>query len=144
MGNRSRRLVLTLPVAVGLTSLACATTRAPVDPPLPSPQTEVSRHDRATNDAALERLARTVDDLEAEIDRGGMIGIKAPDIWGQDRMTKFRAEYEQQLAGQQKDGFKSVMSAVMRRYEAVTSQIEMDAVGENPSRPQGAIGELRR
>ena len=131
MRIRRRSLVLILSLtAAGLIPLGCATTRTPAEPPLPSPQAEVGRRERATTDAALGRLARTVDGLEAEIEHEGVIGIiKAPDIWGQDRMTKFRAEYEQQLAGQQKDGFKSVMSAVIRRYEAVTQQIEMDAAG---------------
>lgn len=149
MGTRRRCHVLILAATTGLTPLAsglgCASARVNLDPnapaeaaahpegePAPGPGRAPASHlglrDRSTPEAALARLARTVDGLEWEIVREGTIGIKAPDIWGQDRMTKSRAEYEQQLAGQQKDGFKSVMSAVIRRYEAVTSQIELDAV----------------
>lgn len=132
--RRCRALGLSLATAA-LTSFGCATARVPVEsPPLPRAEAgpEPPRHARWTPEASLDRLARTVDLLEWEIVREGTIGIKAPDIWGQDRMTKFRAEYEQQLAGQQKDGFKSVMSAVIRRYEAVTSQIELDGVAPVP------------
>ena len=153
MGTRRRCLVLILAAAAtGLTSLAsglgCASARSvewhvPAEPvphgegepaavkegPAPKPAWPGSR---SSPESALAHLARTVDGLEWEIVREGTIGIKAPDIWGQDRMTKSRAEYEQQLAGQQKDGFKSVMSAVIRRYEAVTSQIELDAVAPAP------------
>ncbi len=139
MGIRRRYLVFFL--AAGLTAYGCASTHVDLET---TSETEahsrsdfgLGRADRSSPEASLDRVARGVDGLEWEIVREGTIGIKAPDIWGQDRMTKSRAEYEQQLAGQQKDGFKSVMSAVMRRYEAVTSQIELDAVV--PSATQGA------
>ena len=45
----------------------------------------------------LQQLAHEISHVESEIARG-TIGVKAPDVWGQNRMTKYRAEYEKTMA----------------------------------------------
>jgi len=45
----------------------------------------------------VRQLGKLIDDLDGELFARGMIAIKAPDVWGQNRMTKFRAEYENEM-----------------------------------------------
>src|SRR4051794_28579816 len=101
MGTRRRCFVLILALApTGLTSLGCASARVPIESNAPAGDASHREVEptapaavlgtRSTPEAALARLARTVDGLEWEIVSEGTIGIKAPDIWGQDRMTKSR------------------------------------------------------
>jgi hypothetical protein len=49
-------------------------------------------------DAAVEELARNIDWLEGELDKWGTVVAKAPDVWGEARLTQFRHEVEQELA----------------------------------------------
>jgi hypothetical protein len=49
-------------------------------------------------DDCIEQLAREIDWLEAYLDRYGSVVAKHPDVWGESRLTKFRNEYEQELA----------------------------------------------
>ena len=52
-------------------------------------------HPPATGkDASIEELARNIDWLEHEIDRWGTVVAKSPDVWGEARLTKYRAEVE--------------------------------------------------
>ena len=55
-------------------------------------------------DGAVERLADELDWLEHHIDRFGSIVAKHPDIWGQSRLTRHRAEYERLLAAEAAPG----------------------------------------
>src|SRR4051794_23720012 len=43
------------------------------------------------------QLAELIDRLDKSLDRRGQVVVKAPDVWGQNRMTQYRAEYEEQM-----------------------------------------------
>jgi hypothetical protein len=62
----------------------------------------------------LDRLAGEVAWLEHHINHYGSIVAKAPDVWGQNRLTRHRPEYEAQLRNQL-DRFESRSSAAIRR-----------------------------
>jgi hypothetical protein len=49
---------------------------------------------------SVEDLAQRIDKLERELQYTGRINVKAPDVWGQARLTAHREEFEQQMAGQ--------------------------------------------
>ena len=52
----------------------------------------------ATNqDKALEELAKNVDWLEHHINQWGSVSSKAPDVWGEARLTQYRREIEEVL-----------------------------------------------
>lgn len=62
---------------------------------------------RKTN---VERLAHAMDKVEAEIDTLGSVVIKQPDVWGEARWTKHRAEFEETLAAELRN-FKFTVNA---------------------------------
>jgi len=45
-------------------------------------------------------LAEELDSLERHIERYGSVVAKQPDVWGQARLTKYRDEFEQQMAAE--------------------------------------------
>ena len=51
-------------------------------------------------DTQIETLAREIDWLEGHIDKFGSVVAKQPDIWGESRLTKYRREFENELAKQ--------------------------------------------
>jgi len=51
-------------------------------------------------DDQMERLAKELDWLEAYLNKYGSVVAKQPDIWGESRLTRFRSEYEREMAGQ--------------------------------------------
>jgi hypothetical protein len=55
-------------------------------------------------DKALEQLAANVDWLEHHINQWGSVTSKAPDVWGEARLTQYRDEVEQ-ILGPQRDKF---------------------------------------
>ena len=84
---------------------------------LAAPAKAVHRRPPATAaDCAVEELASEIDWLEHHIDRFGSIAAKHPDVWGQSRLTRHRAEYEDLLA-KEKDGFQERMNASLRRSD---------------------------
>ncbi len=85
----------------GLTSPFRAAHRDP--PPLPA-------------DPCLEELTREVLWLEHHVNHYGSVVAKAPDVWGQSRLTRHRAEYEEQMRAQL-DRFESRSSAALRRSD---------------------------
>ena len=58
-----------------------------------------------------------IDDLDRMLTANGTIGVKSPDVWGQDRLAKFRSEYETQLSEWLKTGYKGDINASIRRSE---------------------------
>ncbi len=64
----------------------------------------------------LDRLAGEVAWLEHHVNHYGSIVAKAPDVWGQNRLTRHRAEYEAQMRAQL-DRFESRSSAALRRSD---------------------------
>ena len=53
--------------------------------------------DRVHPRTPLQEMANTVDKLEKEIDTYGSVVVKQPDVWGEARWTKHRADYEKIL-----------------------------------------------
>jgi hypothetical protein len=62
----------------------------------------------------LRQVASMIDCVDRELYRKGTIGIKAPDVWGQNRMTMYRAEFEKQMKGNL-DKFQVILQAAQRR-----------------------------
>ena len=67
-------------------------------------------------DPCLDELTGEALWLEHHLDHYGSIVAKAPDVWGQNRLTRHRAEYEQQLRAQL-GRFESRSSAALRRSD---------------------------
>ena len=84
---------------------------------LAAPAKAVHRKPPATGvDCAVEQLASEIDWLEHHIDRYGSIVAKHPDVWGQSRLTRHRAEYEELLKAE-KDNFHEIANASLRRSD---------------------------
>ena len=59
----------------------------------------------------------------------GTIGIKAPDVWGQNRMTRYRAEFEEQMR-QRLGNFQVILQAAQRRSDvAVLTNANSELTG---------------
>ena len=67
-------------------------------------------------DPCLDELASEVLWLEHHVDHHGSIVAKAPDVWGQNRLTRHRAEYEEVMRAQL-GRFESRSSAALRRSD---------------------------
>jgi hypothetical protein len=67
-------------------------------------------------DPCLDELTGEALWLEHHLDHYGSIVAKAPDVWGQNRLTRHRAEYEQQMRAQLAR-FESRSSAALRRSD---------------------------
>ena len=65
----------------------------------------------------LPEAEQMIDELDRIMTANGTISVKTPDVWGQDRLAKFRSEYESQMAGWLKTGFKGDINASVRRSE---------------------------
>ena len=68
------------------------------------------------DDPCLDQLAGEVAWLESHINAYGSIVAKEPDVWGQNRLTQHRAEYEKQMQ-KQLGLFESRASAALRRSD---------------------------
>lgn len=81
------------------------------------------------SDAAvsLARAEQMIDALDRTMTTRGTIGVKSPDVWGQDRLAKFRSEYETQMANWLDGGFKGVINASVSRREAQAMGIQFAA-----------------
>ncbi len=64
----------------------------------------------------VEDVGCMIDELDKELFKLGTINVKAPDVWGQNRMTKYRTDFETQMA---KDvgNFQFTLSAALRRAD---------------------------
>jgi hypothetical protein len=98
--------------------------------------------DEVTSLAALEHTSdepirlpeaeHMIDELDRGMTEDGTISIKTPDVWGQDRLAKFRSEYESQMAGWLKQGFRSDINASVRHTESEATRV---LVGANSVEP---------
>ncbi len=80
----------------------------------------------------LPETEHMIDDLDREMTANGTISIKTPDVWGQDRLAKFRSEYESQMAGWLKQSFKGDINASLRHNEVEATQLQF---GGNIAQP---------
>jgi hypothetical protein len=67
-------------------------------------------------DPCLDEFTREVLWLEHHVDHYGSVVAKAPDVWGQNRLTRHRSEYEEQMRAQL-GRFESRSSAALRRSD---------------------------
>ncbi len=64
-----------------------------------------------------------IDDLDRVMTATGTISVKTPDVWGQDRLAKFRSEYEAQMASWLKLNFKGDINAAVRHSESEATRV---------------------
>ena len=64
----------------------------------------------------LQQAAAYVDTIERRLFSEGTIGVSVPDVWGQNRMTVHRAEYETQMASRLGQ-FQLYLQAVQNRTD---------------------------
>ena len=70
----------------------------------------------ACKDDVVDRLADEIDWLQAHMNAHGSIVAKHPDVWGQNRLTRARYEYEEQLRSKL-GGFQELSNASLRRSD---------------------------
>ena len=70
----------------------------------------------ACKDDVVDRLADEIDWLQAHINAYGSIVAKHPDVWGQNRLTRARYEYEEQMRAKI-GGFQELSNASLRRSD---------------------------
>lgn len=65
----------------------------------------------------VEELAGKIDRLEKHLDKYGTIVAKAPDVWGEARLTKHRQEFEEQFA-EEIDEFAVLLNGAISRSDS--------------------------
>lgn len=70
----------------------------------------------ADREASVECVAKQIDWLEHYIDEYGTVVPKQPDIWGQARLTRYRQEFEREMAGDA-GGFAETLQGAIRRAD---------------------------
>src|SRR3954471_18973767 len=65
----------------------------------------------------MAELGAAIDAVEREIRASGTIVIKQPDVWGQDRRTAFRRDFDLRIRSDL-DRFQPVVSAQVGRFDA--------------------------
>ncbi|WP_165226237.1 hypothetical protein [Aquisphaera insulae] len=139
---RGRRLGITVSL-VGLlfgqagcagireTSFRWPSRERPAELPAASPQAgPAASQPSATAQDRLPRVAlpdveQMIDELDRMMTSNGTIGVKSPDVWGQDRLSKFRFEYETQMSEWVKSSFKGDMNAQLRRGESEARRLSV-------------------
>ena len=81
-----------------------------------------------------------IDDLDRMLTANGTIGVKSPDVWGQDRLAKFRSEYETQLSEWLKTGYKGDINASIRRSETEAHGLYVGTPLNNASAQETTVG----
>jgi hypothetical protein len=76
----------------------------------------------------VHQLARLIDHLEKSLNFRGEVVVKSPDVWGQNRLTKYRSDYEEQMRSQL-GNFEVILSSYQRRADlaALTSATSVGA-----------------
>lgn len=78
------------------------------------------KHKPAPETATIQ-LARTLDDLEKKLNKHGTVVAKAPDIWGEARLTKHRQEFEREMEKQVGKFELRLNAAISRSDQALLS-----------------------
>jgi hypothetical protein len=78
--------------------------------------------------ATVRELAKLIDEVDEELYEYGKITVKGPDVWGENRMTQHRAEYEDQMKSQL-GKFQLLLNSYQRRADlaALTSATSLGA-----------------
>ena len=111
----------TLLAAIVMPGLACVGTG---DGTRPS-----GRGKKAEGSVQLPEAEQMIDEIDRAMTSYGTIGVKTPDVWGQDRLAKFRCEYEAQMAEWLKVAFKGEINASVRRTETSSTLVQVGANG---------------
>ena len=92
----------------------------------PGDVTSLTTWKRASDEPIkLPQAEQMIDELDRIMTAYGTISVKTPDVWGQDRLAKFRSEYESQMAAWLKVGFKSDINASVRRSESEATRVQV-------------------
>ncbi|MFM8707227.1 MAG: hypothetical protein ACKOHK_03855, partial [Planctomycetia bacterium] len=143
MRTRASKLI---PAAIVLATAAAASLAAAGEPGglfhgLTAPVRALHRKKPPTcPDDAVERLAAEIDWLEAHIKAHGSIVAKQPDVWGQNRLTRARHEYEEQMRAQL-GACQERNNASLRRSDQAFLGLAL-AMGQSPA-PAGRPGTTR-
>jgi hypothetical protein len=83
-------------------------------------------------ETTVQRLARQIDLLERHLDQYGTVVAKSPDVWGEARLTKYRAEYEKALK-KELESFNSTINAAISRSDQafLSSALALQAAVSN-------------
>jgi hypothetical protein len=106
----------TLLAAIVMPGLACVGTGDGIRP--------TGWNANAGESIQLPEAEQMIDEIDRLLTSMGTIGVKTPDVWGQDRLAKFRCEYEAQMAEWLKLGFKGEINASVRRSEVSSTLIQ--------------------
>ena len=68
-----------------------------------------------------------IDDLDREMTAYGTISVKSPDVWGQDRLAKFRSEYETQMSGWLKQPLQERHQCLASAHRAEATRVTLGA-----------------
>jgi hypothetical protein len=86
----------------------------------------------------IQELAHRIDLLEKHVEQYGSVVAKTPDIWGEERLTLHRFEYEQQMFGELKS-FRGTINAQISRSDqaflasALAVSSALNSTGTQPS-----------
>ena len=94
----------------------------------------------ACKDDVVDRLADEIDWLQAHINAYGSIVAKHPDVWGQNRLTRARYEYEEQLRAKL-GAFQELSNASIRRSDQAFLGLAL-SLSETPA-PTGRAATTR-
>jgi hypothetical protein len=109
---------------------------------LTAPVRALHRKKPATcKDDAVERLAAEIDWLKTHINAYGSIVAKHPDVWGQNRLTRARYEYEEQLRAQL-GAFQELNHASLRHSDQAFLGLAM-TMGQTPATGRGTTATTR-
>ena len=75
----------------------------------------------------VEELGDLIDELDAKLYRLGKVVVKSPDVWGQNRMTRYRAAFDQEML-KELDKFKVELQAYQRRSDSA-AETSATAIG---------------
>ncbi|MEZ6065005.1 MAG: hypothetical protein R3B90_04710 [Planctomycetaceae bacterium] len=101
---------------------------------------------RAAAMTTVQQLALQIDKLQKHLDQYGTIVAKSPDVWGEARLTKYRREYEQVLAGEKTKFTTTINAAISRSDQAYLShamalQAAISGEAAFSSLPQSTVSE---
>jgi hypothetical protein len=89
----------------------------------------------------LPEAEQMIDELDRVMTSYGTISVKTPDVWGQDRLAKFRSEYEAQMAEWLKLGFRGDINASVRRGETESTLVQVGTIREPKSANASALSD---
>ncbi len=96
-----RKLRITILTSFIAISSVCAPVQAdgPIQAKLTTWMKGHGKRPNTARDGRLEELATNVDWLEHHVNQWGSVSAKAPDVWGEARLTDYRFEVEKSLGG---------------------------------------------